>query len=126
MKFNRDASEAVAGFSIEHYDVIPDGIVLGKSAGGGFPLDAFMAQQEIMRSLPVSVCASTIAGFHLACAAGMAQFAYMCSARFWKIPDKNSHLMANFAEKLLSRKKETGVACIWDEETGSDDPFIAY
>lgn len=36
MKFNRDASEAVAGFSIEHYDVIPDGIVLGKSAGEDF------------------------------------------------------------------------------------------
>lgn len=35
-------------FSIEHYGIVPDGIILGKSLGGGLPLGAFMGRSEMM------------------------------------------------------------------------------
>ena len=38
-------------FSIEHYGIVPDGIVLGKALGAGLPLGAFMARSEIIDAL---------------------------------------------------------------------------
>lgn len=40
-------------YGIEHYDIVPDGIILGKSVGAGLTLGAFMARDEIMDCLPV-------------------------------------------------------------------------
>ena len=38
-------------FSFEHYDMIPDILVMGKGMGGGVPVGAFMSSAEIMKSL---------------------------------------------------------------------------
>ncbi|MCK7540687.1 MAG: aminotransferase class III-fold pyridoxal phosphate-dependent enzyme [Marinilabiliales bacterium] len=38
-------------FSLYRYNVIPDILVLAKALGGGMPLGAFIASQEIMSSL---------------------------------------------------------------------------
>lgn len=73
--------------------MIPDGIVLGKSLGAGFPPGAFMARPEVADTLPSSVCAYTMAGFHLACAAGIAQFDCMRQASFQRTLRKNSTAM---------------------------------
>lgn len=69
-------------FGIEHYDIVPDGIILGKSAGGGIPLGAFMARSEIMDALPAPAHLFTFSGNHLACAAGVAQFDVMADPVF--------------------------------------------
>lgn len=124
-------------FSIEHYGVIPDGIVLGKSAGAGLPLGAFMARNEIMESFPASLCASTLAGTHLACAAGAAQFDYMCREAFQRQLEENSCLMASLTAKLVERRKRniqlqiSGMGMsygihVLDRQTGSPDTFTAY
>ncbi len=124
-------------FSIEHYGVIPDGIVLGKSVGAGFPLGAFMARKEILESLPASLCASTMAGYHLACAAGSAQFDYMCRDDFKVMLDERSRLFAKLAgdlERHCDRNVRlkvsgTGLSCgvhILNREKGLPDPFTAY
>ena len=34
-------------FGIEHYDIIPDGIIMGKSVGASLTLGCFMARSEI-------------------------------------------------------------------------------
>ena len=39
-------------FGIEHYDIIPDGIIMGKSVGASLTLGCFMARSEIIDSLP--------------------------------------------------------------------------
>lgn len=38
-------------FSFEHYDMLPDILVMGKGMGGGVPVGAFMSSAEIMKSL---------------------------------------------------------------------------
>ncbi|MDO5616637.1 MAG: aspartate aminotransferase family protein [Cruoricaptor ignavus] len=38
-------------FSFEHYDMVPDILVMGKGMGGGVPVGAFMSSKEIMQSL---------------------------------------------------------------------------
>lgn len=38
-------------FSFDHYDMVPDILVMGKGMGGGVPVGAFMSSAEIMKSL---------------------------------------------------------------------------
>jgi len=38
-------------FSFEHFDMVPDILVMGKGMGGGLPVGAFMSSREIMESL---------------------------------------------------------------------------
>ena len=38
-------------FSFEHYNMVPDILVMGKGMGGGVPVGAFMSSAEIMKSL---------------------------------------------------------------------------
>ena len=38
-------------FSFEHYDMVPDILVMGKGMGGGVPVGAFMSSAEFMKSL---------------------------------------------------------------------------
>lgn len=41
-------------FSFEHYDMVPDILVMGKGMGGGVPVGAFMSSAEIMKTLTYS------------------------------------------------------------------------
>ena len=89
-------------FSIEHYDIIPDGIVMGKSIGAGFSLGAFMAKAEIMDSLPAPAHVFTLAGNAVACTAGIAAFDYMQSEEFQKILADNTKLMQECLEDVCA------------------------
>lgn len=92
-------------FSIEHYGVVPDGIIMGKSLGAGFPLGAFVARKEIMQSLSSTVSASTIGGYQLACAAGIAQFDYMSQRSFRIMLQDKSKLFFSLSKELISKKR---------------------
>ncbi len=61
-------------FSIEHYDIVPDGIIMGKSLGGGLTLGAFMAKDDILDCLPAPAHLFTLGANAMACKAGLAQF----------------------------------------------------
>ena len=80
-------------WSIEHYDIIPDGIIMGKSAGAGFPLGAFIGKAEMMDVLPAPAHLFTLCGNAVSCAAGIAQFDYMQSEEFQNILKENSKIM---------------------------------
>lgn len=41
-------------FSIEHFEIIPDVIIMGKSIASGLPLSAIVAKEEIMDSMEMS------------------------------------------------------------------------
>jgi len=58
-------------FSFQHFDVTPDVVTLGKSLGGGLPLSAVVARQEILDVGP-ALALFTTAGNALSCAAGLA------------------------------------------------------
>jgi putrescine aminotransferase len=62
-------------FAVEHWNVAPDILCLGKALGGGvMPLSAFMSTPEIWKVLEPNpfIHSSTFGGNPLACAAGIA------------------------------------------------------
>ena len=58
-------------FSFQHFGVTPDVVILGKSLGGGLPLSAVVARQEIL-DVGLSLALFTTAGNALSCTAGLA------------------------------------------------------
>ncbi len=62
-------------WGFEHYNIVPDILLLGKAIGGGMPLGAFIADRSLMHSLtnnPVLGHITTFGGHPVSCAAGMA------------------------------------------------------
>jgi acetylornithine/N-succinyldiaminopimelate aminotransferase len=64
-------------WAFEHFDLLPDILLLGKALGGGMPLGAFIANKDIMSALtenPVLGHITTFGGHPVCCAAGMEAF----------------------------------------------------
>ena len=62
-------------WGFEHFNLVPDIILLGKALGGGMPMGAFIASNKLMQELthnPVLGHITTFGGHPLCCAAGMA------------------------------------------------------
>ena len=62
-------------WAFEHFDIVPDILLLGKALGGGMPLGAFIADRKLMNALtydPVLGHITTFGGHPVCCAAGMA------------------------------------------------------
>ena len=79
-------------FACEHYDVVPDILVLGKSLGGGMiPTGAVVAKSHLWKRFGLSfpMSASSYAGNVLACRAGLSTIRYI----------QEGSLLADCAEK---------------------------
>ncbi len=64
-------------WAFEQFEVVPDILLLGKALGGGMPLGAFIASNQLMRTLthdPVLGHITTFGGHPVSCAAGKAAF----------------------------------------------------
>lgn len=62
-------------WGFEHFDIVPDVLLLGKALGGGMPLGAFIADRNLMMQLadnPVLGHITTFGGHPVCCAAGLA------------------------------------------------------
>jgi len=62
-------------WGFEHFEIVPDILLLGKALGGGMPLGAFIADQKLMTAFtdnPVLGHITTFGGHPVCCAAGMA------------------------------------------------------
>lgn len=62
-------------WAFEHFDVVPDVLLLGKALGGGMPLGAFVANRKLMEAFtvnPILGHITTFGGHPVCCAAGMA------------------------------------------------------
>ena len=58
--------------AVEHFGVVPDVVVLGKSLAGGLPLSAVVGRAEVMDAPDVGGLGGTYGGNPLACAAALA------------------------------------------------------
>lgn len=58
-------------FAIEHFDVEPDLIVMGKSSGGGLPMGIVMGKTQIMDSLDAPAHVFTMSGNSTVCIAAL-------------------------------------------------------
>jgi acetylornithine/N-succinyldiaminopimelate aminotransferase len=62
-------------FGFEHLDIVPDILLLAKGMGGGMPIGAFVASNELMSTLshdPILGHITTFGGHPVSCAAGAA------------------------------------------------------
>ena len=59
-------------FGIEHFDVVPDAIVMGKAIASGLPLGAVMARADLMEKWEAPAHLFTAAGNPVCCAAASA------------------------------------------------------
>jgi acetylornithine/N-succinyldiaminopimelate aminotransferase len=59
-------------FGYENFDVTPDIMTLAKALGGGLPLGAMLAREEVAKSFVPGSHASTFGGNPLACSVGLA------------------------------------------------------
>jgi acetylornithine/succinyldiaminopimelate/putrescine aminotransferase len=62
-------------FGFEHFDIVPDILLLAKGIGGGMPIGAFISSAEIMSTFatnPILGHITTFGGHPVSCAAGLA------------------------------------------------------
>lgn len=59
-------------FASEHFNVVPDVMCLAKAVGGGVPIGAMVAKEDVMASLKLGDHSSTFGGNPLTCAAASA------------------------------------------------------
>jgi acetylornithine/succinyldiaminopimelate/putrescine aminotransferase len=74
-------------FACNHYDIIPDIIVLAKGMGGGMPIGAFAAPKSIMSTLahnPVLGHITTFGGHPVSCAAALASLEVILNSDYEK------------------------------------------
>ncbi|MGV3509848.1 MAG: aspartate aminotransferase family protein [Sphingobacteriaceae bacterium] len=85
-------------FAFEHYDIVPDILLLAKGIGGGMPIGAFISSRAIMEVLtenPILGHITTFGGHPVCCAAGLATLETLLE----------ENLMQNIAQKeFLFRK----------------------
>ncbi|HMR81869.1 MAG TPA: aspartate aminotransferase family protein [Niabella sp.] len=73
-------------WGFEHFDIIPEIVLLGKALGGGMPLGAFVADKALMMELadkPVLGHITTFGGHPVCCAAGLAAFEVLTEERLF-------------------------------------------
>ena len=71
-------------FAFEHFGIVPDILLLAKALGGGMPVGAFIASQEIMSAFkenPILGHITTFGGHPVCCAAGLAALEVLLNER---------------------------------------------
>jgi len=88
-------------FAFEHYDVVPDILCLAKALGGGMPIGAFIASEELMKLWthdPVLGHITTFGGHPVNCAAALANVEELSNSKIISEVEVKGALM----EELLS------------------------
>jgi predicted acetylornithine/succinylornithine family transaminase len=90
-------------FGYEHFGVIPDIMTLAKALGGGLPLGAMLAREDVAKSFKPGSHASTFGGNPVACNAGLAVMHTLLKGGALKNCAKMSKLFVNGFERLRGR-----------------------
>jgi len=91
-------------WGFEHFDIVPDILLLGKALGGGMPLGAFIADKKLMDAFtdnPVLGHITTFGGHPVCCAAGMAAMKVLLEEKIIDSVKKKEELFLS----LLSHPK---------------------
>lgn len=94
-------------WGFEHFDIVPDILLLGKALGGGMPLGAFIADKKLMSAFtdnPVLGHITTFGGHPVCCAAGMAAMKALVEEDMMKDIKLKEELLHSF---LIHRKIKT-------------------
>ena len=82
-------------FAFEHFEIVPDVLMLAKGIGGGMPLGAFVARKEIMdviKDNPMLGHITTFGGHPVSCAAALASLRVIQSEKLLETVDAKAAL----------------------------------
>jgi acetylornithine/succinyldiaminopimelate/putrescine aminotransferase len=100
-------------WGFEHYDVVPDILLLGKALGGGMPLGAFIADKKLMDSFtnnPELGHITTFGGHPVCCAAGMAAFKVLIEENLIKdVKEKEELFRSLLMQKDIKAVRSCGL-----------------
>ncbi len=88
-------------FAFEHFDIEPDILLLAKALGGGMPIGAFIASNQVMSALkenPILGHITTFGGHPVCCAAGLAALEVLLNENLVEHVDQKADL---FRELLV-------------------------
>ncbi|MBP9115964.1 MAG: aminotransferase class III-fold pyridoxal phosphate-dependent enzyme [Acidimicrobiia bacterium] len=90
-------------FAMDHYDVIPDILIMAKGIASGFPFSAIGASEELMKKWPTGSHGGTYGGNPIGCAAALATIEVMNTEGFMQnVRDRGVQLrngLSTLAEK---------------------------
>jgi len=98
-------------FGCQHWNIVPDILVLAKALGGGMPLGAFVGRPKIMKTLsedPPLSHVTTFGGHPVCCAAGLASLDFLIEN---KIPERAGRLGQYLTDRL---KELSGIGGVKD------------
>lgn len=88
-------------FAFEHYNIVPDILLLAKGIGGGMPIGAFISNRHIMHTLtenPILGHITTFGGHPVCCAAGLATLETLLAENLMQDVDRKEAL---FRKRLV-------------------------
>jgi acetylornithine/N-succinyldiaminopimelate aminotransferase len=106
-------------FAFEHYNIVPDILLIGKAFGGGLPLAAFVSSQELMNEFthhPVLGHISTFAGNPVCCAAALASLETLLDADLISQIISKERLLQQFQHTAIREIRCKGLFCAFDFE----------
>ncbi len=100
-------------WGFQHYNIIPDIMLLGKALGGGMPLGAFISSTELMAAFtdnPVLGHITTFGGHPVSCAAGMAAMkALLKEGMIDTIEEKQALFLENLSHPEIKSVSSKGL-----------------
>jgi len=90
-------------FGYEHFGVTPDIMTLAKALGGGLPLGAMLAREEVAKSFTAGSHASTFGGNPLACSVGLAVMKTLLQGQVLKRCAKMEKVFVQGLQRLRDR-----------------------
>ena len=90
-------------FAYEHFGVVPDVMSLAKGLGGGFPLGACLATEEVGKHMVVGTHGSTFGGNPLAMAVGNAIMDLMLEPQLLADVERKGTVLKQGLEELIQR-----------------------
>jgi acetylornithine/N-succinyldiaminopimelate aminotransferase len=95
-------------WGFEHFDIVPDILLLGKALGGGMPLGAFIADKKLMDAFtnnPVLGHITTFGGHPVCCAAGMAAMKVLIGRRNSVPSEDRNGVPVSIIDAVASKEK---------------------
>lgn len=100
-------------WGFQHYNIIPDILLLGKALGGGMPLGAFISSYNNMQALtenPVLGHITTFGGHPVCCAAGMAAMQVLLKEKMAEaVAEKEASFRARLVHPAIKAVRSKGL-----------------
>jgi acetylornithine/N-succinyldiaminopimelate aminotransferase len=100
-------------FAFEHFDIVPDILLLAKALGGGMPVGAFVASTDVMSAFkenPILGHITTFGGHPVCCAAGLAALEVLLNENLIEqVADKEAIIRQHLTHPAIKQIRGKGL-----------------